>query len=148
MAALTEIKDDSVYSFMVETVEDYIKNPRKYEGWFDIDHFTYNFSEQSNKAALPLLEKLLDEVALSSDERLEIESTIECLTDPEKFRENLERMAGQNIGPEPGSCFCDICASDVHVCKPAKKAQNIGRNDRCPCGSGKKYKKCCMGKDE
>jgi hypothetical protein len=20
----------------------------------------------------------------------------------------------------------------------------IGRNDKCPCGSGKKYKKCCM----
>ena len=24
----------------------------------------------------------------------------------------------------------------------------IGRNDPCPCGSGKKYKKCCMGKAE
>lgn len=24
----------------------------------------------------------------------------------------------------------------------------IGRNDRCPCGSGKKYKHCCMGQDE
>ena len=24
----------------------------------------------------------------------------------------------------------------------------IGRNDPCPCGSGKKYKKCCMIKDE
>ena len=24
----------------------------------------------------------------------------------------------------------------------------IGRNDLCPCGSGKKYKKCCMSKDE
>ena len=24
----------------------------------------------------------------------------------------------------------------------------IGRNDPCPCGSGKKYKKCCMAKDE
>ena len=24
---------------------------------------------------------------------------------------------------------------------------NVGRNDPCPCGSGKKYKKCCMGKD-
>lgn len=23
----------------------------------------------------------------------------------------------------------------------------IGRNDPCPCGSGKKYKKCCMGQD-
>jgi uncharacterized protein len=22
----------------------------------------------------------------------------------------------------------------------------IGRNDPCPCGSGRKYKKCCMGK--
>ncbi|HTT70151.1 MAG TPA: SEC-C metal-binding domain-containing protein [Anaeromyxobacteraceae bacterium] len=23
-----------------------------------------------------------------------------------------------------------------------------GRNDPCPCGSGKKYKQCCLGKDE
>ena len=23
----------------------------------------------------------------------------------------------------------------------------VGRNDPCPCGSGKKYKKCCMNKD-
>jgi len=22
----------------------------------------------------------------------------------------------------------------------------VGRNDSCPCGSGKKYKKCCLGK--
>lgn len=26
---------------------------------------------------------------------------------------------------------------------PAKKVQKVGRNDPCPCGSGKKYKKCC-----
>ena len=24
----------------------------------------------------------------------------------------------------------------------------IGRNDQCPCGSGKKYKKCCEGKEQ
>ncbi len=24
--------------------------------------------------------------------------------------------------------------------------QKVGRNDPCPCGSGKKYKKCCLGK--
>ncbi|MGB9607543.1 MAG: SEC-C metal-binding domain-containing protein, partial [bacterium] len=29
--------------------------------------------------------------------------------------------------------------------QPAKK--KVGRNDPCPCGSGKKYKKCCMLKD-
>ena len=26
---------------------------------------------------------------------------------------------------------------------PVKKAEKVGRNDPCPCGSGKKYKKCC-----
>ena len=25
----------------------------------------------------------------------------------------------------------------------ARKAHEVGRNDDCPCGSGKKYKKCC-----
>jgi preprotein translocase subunit SecA len=27
--------------------------------------------------------------------------------------------------------------------RPVKKAEKVGRNDPCPCGSGKKYKKCC-----
>lgn len=30
----------------------------------------------------------------------------------------------------------------------AAKAADLGRNDPCHCGSGKKYKKCCMAKDE
>ncbi|UJL48206.1 SEC-C domain-containing protein [Virgibacillus sp. NKC19-16] len=25
----------------------------------------------------------------------------------------------------------------------SKKSVKVGRNDPCPCGSGKKYKKCC-----
>ncbi len=29
-----------------------------------------------------------------------------------------------------------------------KKRRKIGRNDPCPCGSGKKYKKCCLDKNE
>ncbi len=28
---------------------------------------------------------------------------------------------------------------------PVKKQANVGPNDPCPCGSGKKYKKCCGG---
>ena len=31
---------------------------------------------------------------------------------------------------------------------PAKKVEKAGPNDPCPCGSGKKYKKCCMGSDK
>ena len=26
--------------------------------------------------------------------------------------------------------------------------KKVGRNDPCPCGSGKKYKKCCMNKEQ
>ena len=29
---------------------------------------------------------------------------------------------------------------------PVKAPPRIGRNDYCPCGSGKKYKKCCEGR--
>ena len=40
----------------------------------------------------------------------------------------------------------DVSAAEVHK-KPAKAdGQKVGRNDPCPCGSGKKYKNCC-GKD-
>ena len=27
--------------------------------------------------------------------------------------------------------------------KPVSAQKKVGRNDPCPCGSGKKYKKCC-----
>ncbi len=31
---------------------------------------------------------------------------------------------------------------------PVRRAKKVGRNDPCPCGSGKKYKKCCMKKEK
>ena len=33
--------------------------------------------------------------------------------------------------------------SDDTIKKQPKKSDKIGRNDPCPCGSGKKYKQCC-----
>ena len=33
--------------------------------------------------------------------------------------------------------------SEGSVSKPIVKGKKVGRNDPCPCGSGKKYKKCC-----
>ena len=33
--------------------------------------------------------------------------------------------------------------------QPVRNAdRKVGPNDPCPCGSGKKYKKCCMQKDK
>ncbi|MCU0662037.1 MAG: YchJ family protein [Myxococcota bacterium] len=40
--------------------------------------------------------------------------------------------------------------TDGKVMGPAtfvRPAPKVGRNELCPCGSGKKHKKCCLGKD-
>jgi len=41
-----------------------------------------------------------------------------------------------------GKVFMDI---EAEKALPIKRAEKVGRNDSCPCGSGKKYKKCCLG---
>ena len=33
----------------------------------------------------------------------------------------------------------------AHASESRRNASKVGRNDPCPCGSGKKYKKCCGG---
>jgi sRNA-binding protein len=30
----------------------------------------------------------------------------------------------------------------------ARTTPSVGRNEPCPCGSGRKYKQCCLDKDE
>jgi len=48
------------------------------------------------------------------------------------------------VGVEPDK---DEDVSDVerllHPLEPTKAARAAGRNDPCPCASGRKYKKCC-----
>jgi len=43
-----------------------------------------------------------------------------------------QRLEEQESAPEP--------------VREARETGSVGRNDPCPCGSGKKYKKCCLGK--
>jgi SWIM/SEC-C metal-binding protein len=35
----------------------------------------------------------------------------------------------------------------VNPQKPLVAISKVGRNDPCPCGSGLKHKKCCLGKN-
>lgn len=37
----------------------------------------------------------------------------------------------------------NLGGGEEHANEPAKSQKVAGRNDACPCGSGKKYKKCC-----
>jgi hypothetical protein len=60
--------------------------------------------------------------------------------------------SGLRIAPDYRSFNRSIrsLAETVQILKPQTKAKipMIGRNDPCPCGSGKKFKKCCLGKAE
>jgi len=70
-------------------------------------------------------------------------------TDYSKMRANKEEVdaAGEQYGANERDKFEPGGASDVAVKQePVKVAPKIGRNDPCPCGSGKKYKHC-HGKD-
>lgn len=49
-----------------------------------------------------------------------------------------------HLQPLPDKPF-EFDEADIFDFKTGKK---VGRNDPCPCGSGKKYKKCCLGKEE
>ena len=56
-----------------------------------------------------------------------------------RLRKN-EEAKRERVAQETGASGAD----DQSVKKePIRKKEKIGRNDPCPCGSGKKYKKCC-----
>ena len=41
----------------------------------------------------------------------------------------------------------DIFSAIPEKTEPVRIGKKVGRNDPCPCGSGKKYKNCCMRKE-
>ena len=73
-----------------------------------------------------------DEYSLFGDTIEEL-STWYCFT--EKYKEDRERQRNAPLLP-----FVHQMAT-----KPiTNPLRGVGRNDPCPCGSGKKYKKCCL----
>jgi len=52
---------------------------------------------------------------------------------------------GQRGAPAPAnnSDIVSEAAESLSKAKPVRVGPKVGRNDPCPCGSGKKYKHCC-----
>ena len=64
-------------------------------------------------------------------------------TDMSKMRQRKEEMVGAGAGVdllEAGNDYID--PSQPIKQEPIKVEPKIGRNEPCPCGSGKKYKNC------
>jgi preprotein translocase subunit SecA len=46
-------------------------------------------------------------------------------------------------GAKPSDVVSEAAAAVAEKAKPVRTGPKVGRNDPCPCGSGKKYKNCC-----
>ena len=47
---------------------------------------------------------------------------------------------------EHDNCKCSKKEKKVPIVMPVTPRNKIGRNEPCPCRSGKKFKKCCLTK--
>ena len=57
-----------------------------------------------------------------------------------------QEIKRQKVAKETGTAAAT--KSEVKKVPIRNKDKKVGPNDPCPCGSGKKYKKCCMQKDK
>jgi len=60
--------------------------------------------------------------------------------DPDAIAERQRQWAREDAGDYEPPADVDYGEVETYV----REQPRIGRNDPCPCGSGKKYKKCCM----
>lgn len=110
---------------------------------FDLDTATFiGFLDGINTS-------LTEEIDLES---LTEESTVELAIDFEKLYYNMHEAAADwlyNLDEwDPILSIEDRkdIKKEYNRSKIVVKDKKIGRNDPCPCGSGKKYKQCCINK--
>ncbi len=97
-------------------------------------------SQHLSVESIPLVEKLVeegyDETMLTLEDSLYTNCIINKIEHPklEMWKNHIEAENDRqrSLGPLPP------------LKQPAAKDVKVGRNDPCPCGSGKKYKKCCL----
>ena len=82
-------------------------------------------------------------VKKNSDITTEVKKARERISKSEPFKKAFEVVG---ITDED----LENIIKDIQAKKPEQieeETPKVGRNDPCPCGSGKKYKKCCLKKE-
>jgi len=93
-----------------------------------------NPKQEYKREAFELFETLLDQVR---KDVTRIVFTVQIRT-PEDVEETAPHEALQNVQYQHG----DAEASEDRAADEINQGPKVGRNDPCPCGSGKKYKHC------
>ena len=95
------------------------------------------------KSSMPIIETafLEDRVDETLVSLAEVQEHLGVPVTAEKPRWNYG--PGEPTRVAPGSLPGPADDEDDEARKPFVAEERIGRNEPCPCGSGKKYKKCC-----
>jgi len=117
--------------------------------WYE--PFAIHVAEIQLKEALPILQKKLKELK-ELDNQMIINHTIIEIEEAIKILESGENKYSEQLKPYYISRgywkthYKNL--NDMFIEEELKTINNnkIRRNDLCPCGSGKKFKKCCIGK--
>jgi len=101
------------------------------------------------KEAFGMFEEMLHSI---QDEIVRVIYRVQVRTDKEPYRSplrNVQMRSPAVVAPgfedEEGGEFLP---GPGPVQAPVQQKRKVGRNDPCPCGSGKKYKKCCLRNEE
>ena len=108
----------------------------------------FNLFTQLNNEINKNIVSFLSHAALPVEEQgpAQIKEGRQQKTDMSRMKQRKETLAAAQPGEtEAGPEYYDPSASQERQ-EPVKAGPKIGRNDACPCGSGKKYKNC-HGKD-
>jgi hypothetical protein len=92
----------------------------------------------------PALERAMRRIPLPSPEQLEPRLIEDNEGQVHRMRQDAQ---GRHLCPYCGMPLAEESGSLEHVHPmPVPPGKKVGRNDPCPCGSGKKYKHCCLKK--
>jgi hypothetical protein len=75
---------------------------------------------------------------------LDIEKVVIPRTPPQVItEEELAPAPEEHLNAEPPEMHKNAQSAQSPISRESPK---VGRNEPCPCGSGQKYKRCCLGK--
>ncbi|MGG3912747.1 SEC-C metal-binding domain-containing protein [Rossellomorea vietnamensis] len=95
--------------------------------------------QQLSAEAIPKIEAFIeegyDENMLCLEESLYVNCVMNGIDHPKlpQWKSLIEEVEKHSLDEQP-----------LLVTQPVQTGDKVGRNDPCPCGSGKKYKKCCL----
>jgi preprotein translocase subunit SecA len=113
--------------------------------------------EAVSRAALAfqVLEEILRDPKSSTSARLRaaifiLSHALPCPAKQRRATPTLPKSAQEPVAQEPATQNPDFVHKNAQIPQQPyrRPGPKTGRNDRCPCGSGKKFKQCCLNKPQ